>query len=114
MNTRLTQIRLNCTIFKENNDLITKLTAIVTYKTGYKDDNIKPVILSFRNRKYVAVKAIMRKTNLKKWRANIYFDENLLVLKKLNTKFALKYIIADSGMLVNVKINSKDFSDCLS
>ena len=53
MNTRLTKIRLNCTIFKEKYDLITKLTPIVTYKTRYKDDNIKPVILSFRNRKYM-------------------------------------------------------------
>ena len=52
---------------------------------------------------------LAKKNYLKKWIANIDFDEELLVSKQLNTKFALKYIIYNSAIPVNVKFSSKDF-----
>ena len=44
---------------------------------------------------------------LKKWRANIDFNEDFLVSKQLNTKFAPKYRISNYEMPVNIKFNSK-------
>ena len=41
------------------------------------------------------------------------FDGDLLVSKQLNNKFALKYRIANHGIPVNVKLNSKYLSDLI-
>ena len=39
----------------------------------------------------------------------MYFDEDFLVLKKLNIIFALKYRLANPGILVSVKFKIKYF-----
>ena len=71
------------------------------------------MLVSFGIGKYVAVNAIMGKFTLK-WRATIDFGEDFLIAKKFNTKFALKYIITNSDIPVNVKFNRKYFSELLS
>ena len=65
--------------------------------------------LSFEIGKDESVNFIIGKLTLLNWRANIDFDEDLLVSKQLNTKFALKYRITRSRMPVNVKFNGKYF-----
>ena len=42
-----------------------------------------------------------------KWRENLDSYDDLLVSNQFKTKFALTYIIAISGMSVNVKFDSK-------
>ena len=101
-------IRLNCALDEEKNNLKVGLTSLVTYITCYKDSNQKSILFSFGLGKYVSVNAIIEKRTLKKWIANIDFDEYFLVSKKLNTKSALKYRINNSVMPLYVKFNSKD------
>ena len=72
------------------------------------------ILTSFGLRKDVTVSFIIRKPTFKKWITNIDFDEYFLVTRQLNTIFALKYIISNSGMPVNLKFDSKFFSELLS
>ena len=103
-------IRLNCAIDKEKRNLKGTLTSLVTYITHYKDSNQQLILLSFGLGKDAAVNDIIRKLTFKKWRENIGSDEYFLVSNKLNTIFALKYRIPKSGMPVNVKFDSKYFT----
>ena len=103
-------IRLNCALDKIKNDLKGMLTPLVTYITCYKDykKQQKHTLLLWPPSRCIS-KWYHRKTHLKTWRANIYFDEYLLVSKKLNVKFSPKYKISNSGIPVNVKFNRRDF-----
>ena len=83
------------------------ITSLVTYITCYKYENKK--ILSFGLGKYVVANSIIGRTTLNKRKSNIYFNEYFLVSNELNTKFALKYRISNSGMPENVKFNKKYF-----
>ena len=59
-------IFLNCTVGEENNDLKGNLNSLVTFKTHCKYSNKKNVLLSLGLGKYVALNAIISKTDLKK------------------------------------------------
>ena len=95
---------------QKKNNLTGTLTSLVIYITCNKGRTTKTIIISFVLGKHVVVNAIIGKLIINKWRAKQFIDEDFLVSKLLNTKFALKYRIANSGMPVNVKFNSKDLS----
>ena len=83
-------ICLNCALDEEKNNLKGTLISLVTYINCYKDINKRTILLYFGLCEYVSVNSISRKPNLKKWKENIDIDEESLVLKQLNTTFALK------------------------
>ena len=81
--------------------------------TGYIQNTLqgcqqKNLLLSFGPGKDVAVKSIIRNPTLKGG-YQIYINGDLLVLKQLNTKIELNYIVANSVMPVNVKFKIKYF-----
>ena len=75
-------IFLNCALDEEKNNLEETLTSLVAYITGYKNSNKKFILISSGLGKDVTVNSITGRTTLKKWIANIYFNEDLLVSKK--------------------------------
>ena len=85
------------------------LTAIVTNKTRYVDDNDNKVNLLSGLCRDVAVNAIIGKPTLKNWKCIVNFDSDYLNSNRLYTKFMMTYKTANSGMPLGIKFDIKDF-----
>ena len=85
------------------------LTAIVTNKTRYVDDNDNEVNLLSGLCRDVAVNAIIGKPTLKKRKFIMKFNSDDLISNRLNTKLLMTYKIAHYGIPPGIKSDIKDF-----
>ena len=93
-------IHLECAV--ENSEAIEKergkLTAVVRYHTPYTEEDGKPVLLSFGLGAGVAVRSIIGKPTLQKWKCVLDFANNKLMAPGLGRQFQLTYEEARQGL----------------
>ena len=105
-------IIFKCTLGQDSNvplpdKLDGKLTAIVTYKTRYVDENDKSVNLSFGLGRDFAVNDTIFKPTLKTCKFIVNFYSNYLISNWLHTKFPMTYKITNSGMPPGINFDIK-------
>ena len=103
-------IGLDCAVpSADTNAIGNQLTAVVMYKTRYRDENGAPVTLSFGLGKAIKINAIIGLPTIKKWKMITDLDSNKATSKYLNIYFDLCYEHAAQGMSKGIPFDSTQF-----
>ena len=90
-------------------NLLDKLTAVVTYKTGYTDDAGEKVHVSFGLGAGDGPNAIIGIPTFKKWKIVLDISSNMMVAKSLNKQFSVEYANAVHGLPPSIQFVAADF-----
>ena len=91
-------ITLDCAVPQTESEKTTgKLTAVITYKTRYRDDKGKTLTLSFGLGASIQVNAIIGLPTLRKWKMVLDIDGGIASSKLINCYFDLKFQHAATG-----------------
>jgi hypothetical protein len=85
------------------------LTAVVTYRTAYTWPDGSPVTVTIGLGDNVAVKAILGKPLLKRWKADIRFSVDTVLAHALNIEFPIEYAATDGKLPSGVQFIADNF-----
>jgi hypothetical protein len=103
-------IQLECAVDDANlmsDTNVGKLTALVRYKTQYKDELGTQLTLSFGLGSAVAVNAIIGIPTLKTWGCSICFISNVLQCTHIRKRLPLSYGVANMGLPSSVHFSTE-------
>ena len=103
-------ITLDCAVPQSEAEKTTgKLTAVVTYKTRYMDEQGKRLTLSFGLGAAIRVNAIIGLPTLRKWKIVLDIDGKIASSKLINCYFDLKFQHAATGFPEGITFDPSSF-----